>query len=249
VADIAFAQKVVWTPSGGAGSITTSVSSWLVIFLTTDAGASSVAFSSSVSGAFGAAKDTENDAGDFQDCYAFAKYCGAGTHSITSSGSGISFDTACVVEVANGDSAGYDQAPGQVQTSTTAPSSGNTGTLAAAPALGVAVSFCTSFGGVTPVNGSGFADNGTISNAGMTGRVESKRVTATTAFAGDFTSTSGTFTTIMVVIKEAGGGAATTDTGGGPTRDLLTGRLPHLRMAPKGFARRDRIYVPARLAV
>ncbi len=206
MADIAFAQKVVWTPSGGAGSITTTVPSWLVIFLTTDAGASGVGFSSSISGTFGAAKDTENDAGDFQDSYAFALYAGAGAHSITSSGSGISFDTACVVEISNGDSAGYDQAVGQVQTGTTAPSSGNTGTLSGQPALGLAVSFCTSFGGITPVNGAGFADNGTISNAGMTGRVESKRVTATTAFSGDFTSTSGTFTTIMVVIKEAGGG-------------------------------------------
>lgn len=207
MADIAVNQKVVWTPSGGAGSITTSVPSWLIIFLTTDAGASSVAFSSSVSGPFGAAKDTENDAGDFQDTYAFALYCAAGGHSITSSGSGISFDTACVVEVVNGSATGYDQAIGQVQTGTTAPSSGNTGTLAAAPALGVAVSFCTSFGGITPTNGASFVDNGTISNAGMTGRVESRRVTTTAAFAGDFTSTSGTFTTIMVVISEDGGGA------------------------------------------
>lgn len=206
MADIAFAQKVVWTPSGGAGSITTTVPSWLVIFLTVDGAASSVAFSSSISGAFGAAKDTENDAGDAQDTYAFALYCGAGAHSITSSGTGIAFDTACVVEIANGDSVGYDQAVGQVQTGTTAPSSGNTGTLSGQPALGIAVSYCTSFAGVTPAAGAGFADNGTISNAGMTGRVESKRVTATTAFSGDFTSTSSTFTTIMMVIKEAGGG-------------------------------------------
>jgi hypothetical protein len=45
-----------------------------------------------------------------------------------------------------------------------------------------------------------------------------------------------------------GGGGGGMEVIGGGTRDLLTGRLPHLRMAPKGFARRDRIYVPARLA-
>lgn len=44
----------------------------------------------------------------------------------------------------------------------------------------------------------------------------------------------------------AGGGGLGPPMSGG-ARDLLTGALPHLRMAPRGFRRRDRIYVPAGL--
>lgn len=51
----------------------------------------------------------------------------------------------------------------------------------------------------------------------------------------------------VLAIFQPPAAAATSDTIS-PGRDLLTGRLPHLRMKePKGFRRRDRIYVPASL--
>lgn len=54
---------------------------------------------------------------------------------------------------------------------------------------------------------------------------------------------------VMVLQVAAGGGGGSVDQGAGWNRDMLTGRLPHMRMKePAGFKRRDRIYVPARLA-
>lgn len=198
---------IAFTPGGAGAAITLAADAWIVVIFTVDAAAASLAVSSNISGGFGASKNTENDVGNQQDTYAFAKWCAAGAHTITVSGTGIGFDYGTVTEVVGGGSGTYDQAVGQVQTTTT-PSSGNTGTLAAQPALGLAVCLNTSFSGVTPVadTGSGFTDEGSFANGGgLNGRTEQKRVTATTAFAGTFTGTSSAFTTVMVVIGEADG--------------------------------------------
>lgn len=95
-----------------------------------------------------------------------------------------------------------------VGTGTDAVTSGSTGTLSAAPAIVIAAT--VNHNNVTPVSaGTGFTQLGTIaaynSIASDNSQTEWQRVTATTALAGTFTSTTGTddYDTIALVITEA----------------------------------------------
>lgn len=104
------------------------------------------------------------------------------------------------------------------------------------------------FNAAPTIGGTGAANiaSGSTSNNSEHGQlftVTAGASSSTLTAANDYSSV------IAIVLRETGGGGgSTSDPDRSPSRDLLTGRLPHLRMAPKGFARRDRIYVPARLA-
>jgi hypothetical protein len=92
--------------------------------------------------------------------------------------------------------------------------SGNTGTLSSQPALVYGFAFNSNYSAIT--QGTGFASRLTSAFGGNV-QVEDKRVTATTATAGTFTSADGTanFNVLVMAFAESGGGGAT------PPRNLL----------------------------
>lgn len=108
-------------------------------------------------------------------------------------------------------------------TGTDAISTGNTGTLSGQPAAVLGFHVNGQHFTPTPVVGTGYTNAGVVSlGASPGGRVQHKRVTATTAVASTATSSAGAssvFNSTVVVLLEGGGG------GGGFTVNPLSGRL------------------------
>src|SRR5689334_7904130 len=79
------------------GSIVLAADAWIQVAVRT-ATATGVAVGSSIDGDFGAARTTAPTGDGFQ-LYLFAKWCTAGTHTITITGTGLSLNAGHALEV------------------------------------------------------------------------------------------------------------------------------------------------------
>lgn len=150
-------------------------------------------------------------------------------------------DTASpIAAFGNGTAAGqYQHNPA---TTTDAVTSGTAQTPSGYNALVLGFS-CDSQCGLTPAAGTGFTsiDAGFgFFGFGAGGRSASKYITSGNAQALFTVSGTCDVTTLMVAIKEAGAAAAD-NRGKSPTRQLLDGSLPHLRMSPRSHHESQRL--------
>lgn len=208
---VAVGNKTELTPASPlSGTIVLAAQAWIVVFYRT-ATATGVAASSDIDGGFGSAV-LANGTNDGFQFYAFAKYCSAGTHTITVSGTGLSLNAGELVEVTGTSGASaLDKFVGRFQDFQTAPTTGSTGALSAAPALALALCFTTSNGNQPAHDsGGGWSNEGNLWGDSWPANMQSKRVTVTTAIDAGWTVSLDDTTQGVLVFTE-GSGAATPD--------------------------------------
>jgi hypothetical protein len=218
IAQAAYTHVQTVAGSAQTASVTISITAGNLVIVTgmftTGGGSSDFTPTTNTSAVFTSAVDTGASPNNYQVRSYYLLNAGSGITSVTatfdvgtpgeygfvvSEYSGIATTSALV-----GSAAAVDEAPG---TGTDAITSGNTGTLTSQPALIYEYAFNQNYSAIT--QGTGFASRLTSAFGGNL-QVADRRVTATTAVAGTFTSTDGTanYNVFVLAFAEPGGAAS-----------------------------------------